>query len=96
MKVWFSLCIFLVGAGPAPAQVPSLATFLGRDPETRFTPMAKVEAFVREVARTSPRVRLTEYGRTAEERALVYLVVNLVVDLLYAFLDPKTRRAEPA
>lgn len=65
---------FLVSV--VPAQAPSPGEFLGSEPGERYTPMARVEAYAREVAKTSPRVRLDEYGRTPEGRPLLLLVVT--------------------
>ncbi len=56
--------------------VPSPKQFLGYELGQRFTPHAKVLAYVRAVADASDRVRFKQYGVTPEGRELVLLFVS--------------------
>lgn len=67
----------LVDHMPASDSVPSPLKFFGRIPGTpgELTYAADIERYYRELARTSPRVRLIELGTTEEGRNMIALAV---------------------
>ena len=71
------LILLLVLSSSLTAQaLPSPGEHLGYDLGSRFTLHANLVAYARLAAERSDRVTLTEYGRTAEGRPLLYLVVT--------------------
>ena len=72
--------IYPAGADHNPA-VPDPDEFLGFPVGQRTASSAQIEAYARKVAAASERVQLIEYGRTYENRPLVYLVISSPANL---------------
>ena len=69
------LATFLITA-TSWAQLQSPAEFLGYELGDQWTPHYKVLNYFQHVAEESPKVTLSEYGKTNEGRELVYAVVS--------------------
>lgn len=69
----FFLCL---GISQVWAQVQSPEQFLGYELGERFTRHHRVMEYFQHVAANSPKVVLNEYGRTYEDRPLVYAIVS--------------------
>lgn len=67
---------FIMLSAPAWAQLQSPADFLGYELGEQWTPHYKVLNYFQHVAAESPKVTLTQYGKTNEGRELVYAVVS--------------------
>lgn len=70
---------FVFPAGNGSLQNP--AEFLGFEPGERFTPYAASVNYFRYLADGSPRIHLTEYGRSHEDRPLLLLTVSSEANL---------------
>ncbi len=57
-------------------KIPSPGAWYGTELGDRFTPHHEVMAYCREVAKLSSRVQIQEYGRSAEGRELVLLMIS--------------------
>src|SRR5215203_5634325 len=57
-------------------KVPSPDRFLGYPLGTRFTHWDRIVAYLEQLAATSPRVKMWEYGRTYEGRPLMLLAIG--------------------
>ena len=72
------LAVLLIAATTLVAQeaLPAPQAFLGYELGAKFTLHARIDAYARLAAKTSPRITLTDYGRTHGGRPLVYLVIT--------------------
>lgn len=79
------------------ADVPTPREALGHAIGERFTRQAEMLAYLRELERTSDRVRMHEYGRSHEDRPLVHLVISSPDNLarLDDILAANRRLADP-
>lgn len=68
--------VFCLAFGQVWAQVQSPKEFLGYELGERFTRHHRVIEYFQHVAANSPKVVLKEYGRTYEDRPLVYAIVT--------------------
>lgn len=84
--------------------IPTPSKFFGIPLGDRFTPHHDVLRYCRMVAERSPRAELREYGRTAEGRPLVYLLVaseshlsrlEEIESLQRRLSDPRLAAADP-
>lgn len=84
MKNFFSaflLCALFFPASMLLGQLKSPDAFLPHKLGEQFTPHEMLVQYVQHVAANSPNVRLSEYGRTNEERPLLLLFVSTPANL---------------
>lgn len=72
----FLLISFTIFTQTVTAQVQSPEEFLGYELGDRYTPHHRVLGYVSHVAAESDRVTIHQYGKTYENRELVYLVIT--------------------
>lgn len=71
-----ALCTFCAFSPSLRAQLKSPDEFLPHKLGEQFTPHEMIAGYVRHIAANSPNVRLTEYGRTNEQRPLLLAFVS--------------------
>ncbi len=110
---WISLCCFLAAMPSAFSQKPTLdyylpsvsfdaavpkpADILGYEVGEWHVSHDQLMQYLREVARTSNRVLLSEYGRTHERRPLIYLTISAPENLqrLESIRQQRSQLADP-